>query len=53
MSHKGVVRLFPVWPREMDARFAQLHAWFALLISAELKNGMVSNVKIFSENGRP
>ena len=53
MSHKGVVRLFPVWPKEMDARFAQLRAWGAFLISAELKNGMVRNVEVFSEMGRP
>lgn len=53
MSHKGVVRLFPVWPREMDARFAQLRAWGAFLICAELKNGVVRNVEIFSEKGRP
>jgi hypothetical protein len=53
MSHKGVVRLFPVWPKEMDARFAQLRAWGAFLISAELKNGMVRNVEISSEKGRP
>jgi hypothetical protein len=52
MSHRGVVRLFPVWPKEMDARFAQLRAWGAFLISAELKNGMVRNVEIFSEKGR-
>ena len=53
MSHKGVVRLFPVWPREMDARFAQLRAWGAFLICAELKNGVVRNVEVFSEMGRP
>jgi hypothetical protein len=52
MSHRGVLRLYPVWPKEMDARFAQLRAWGAFLISAELKNGMVRNVEIFSEKGR-
>lgn len=52
MSHKGVLRLFSVWPREKDARFRNLRAWGAFLVSAELSGGEVGNVRIFSEMGR-
>ena len=51
-SHEGVIRLFPVWPRAQDARFGGLRAVGALLVSAELKAGLVSRVRIHSEKGR-
>jgi hypothetical protein len=51
-SHDGVIRLFPCWPREMDARFGTLRAVGAFLISAELRSGVVSGVNIISEKGR-
>lgn len=50
-SHDGVIRLFPCWPRKLDARFGTLRAVGAFLVSAELKNGDVSGVKIISEKG--
>lgn len=52
MSHKGVLRLFPSWPKEKDARFANLRAWGAFLVSAELKNEKIRYVEITSEQGR-
>lgn len=52
MSHKGVLRLFPVWPKDKDARFATLRARGAFLVSAELKDGVVRHVEIHSEKGR-
>ena len=52
MGHRGVLRLFPVWPREMDARFGRIRAVGAFLVSAELKGGVVGPVKIVSEQGR-
>jgi alpha-L-fucosidase 2 len=52
-SHEGVIRLFPCWPRGMDARFGTLRAVGAFLVSAELKNGVISGVTISSEKGRP
>ncbi len=52
-SHEGVLRLFPCWPRELDARFGTLRAVGAFLVSAELKSGVVSGVRISSEKGRP
>jgi hypothetical protein len=51
-SHEGVLRFFPVWPKDQDARFGTLRAVGAFLVSAELKNGVVTGVKIVSEKGR-
>jgi len=52
MGHQDLVRLFPVWPRNKDARFHQIRVQGAFLVSAELKNGQVEHVSIFSEQGR-
>jgi hypothetical protein len=51
-SHEGVIRFFPCWPKNLDARFGTLRAVGAFLVSAELKSGEVSGVKILSEKGR-
>jgi hypothetical protein len=51
-SHDGVLRLFPCWARDQDARFGGLRTVGAFLVSAEMKNGVVSEVKIVSEKGR-
>lgn len=53
MGHKGVVRLFPVWPRNKDARFTNLRVWGAFLVSSALQDGVVRQVTIHSEKGRP
>ena len=50
-SHEGVIRLFPCWPRDLDARFGTLRAKCAFLVSAELKSGCISGVKLTSETG--
>ncbi|MDI3319846.1 glycosyl hydrolase family 95 catalytic domain-containing protein [Pinibacter soli] len=52
-SHEGVIRFFPCWPQNFDARFGSLRAVGAFLVSAELKNGIVQNVAVLSEKGRP
>jgi hypothetical protein len=52
-SHEGVVRLFPCWPKNQDARFGNLRAVGAFLVSSELKNGVVTSLKIVSEKDRP
>jgi len=49
---ESVIRLFPVWPREQDARFRHLRTWGAFLVSSELKGGEVRFVSIVSERGR-
>jgi hypothetical protein len=51
-SHEDVLRLFPCWPKDQDARFGGLRTVGAFLVSAELKNGVVPGVKIVSEKGK-
>jgi hypothetical protein len=51
-SHQGVIRLFPDWPKDKDARFDKLRAYGAFLVSAEMKGGAVQNVRIVSERGQ-
>ena len=52
-SHEGELRFFPVWPKDQNARFGNLRAVGAFLVSAKLKNGIVTGVKIVGEKGRP
>ncbi|MDR2859630.1 MAG: hypothetical protein LBV64_04475, partial [Mediterranea sp.] len=52
MGHQNIVRLFPVWSRNKDASFHQIRVEGAFLVSAELKNGEVIDLSIFSEKGR-
>ncbi|OGV68851.1 MAG: hypothetical protein A3K19_01840 [Lentisphaerae bacterium RIFOXYB12_FULL_65_16] len=51
-SHEGFLRLFPVWPRTLAARFGRLRAAGAFLVSSELKNGAVQSLLIESEKGK-
>jgi hypothetical protein len=51
-SFSGVLRLFPVWPRDQDASFNSLRAYGAFLVSSKFKNGRVSDLTIVSEKGR-
>ena len=51
-SHEGVIRFFPCWPKDLDARFGALRANGAFLVSAELKGGTIGGVRIQSEKGR-
>jgi len=53
MGHQNVLRVFPVWPKNKDARFKDLRVWGAFLVSSELKDGKVQYVRIKSERGRP
>ena len=52
-GHQGIVRLFQGWPRNLDASFHQIRAEGAFLVSASLKDGVVGDVTIVSEKGRP
>lgn len=52
MGHKGVIRLFRVWPKTKDASFVNIRCWGAFLVSAEFKNGRIKSVVIISEKGR-
>jgi hypothetical protein len=51
-SHEKVLRFFPVWPKETDARFGNLRTVGAFLVSSALKDGRVRYVFIESEKGR-
>jgi len=50
-SVDGIIRLFPAWPREIDAEFMNLRAVGGFLISAKLQNGKVKQVGIQSTAG--
>ena len=52
-SHEGVIRFFPVWPRDQDARFGGLRAVGAFLVAAELREGVARGVSVRSERGGP
>jgi hypothetical protein len=52
-SHEGVLRFFPVWPKDKAARFRNLRAHGAFLVSAVKRNGELPDaVRIISEKGR-
>src|SRR5204862_3153468 len=53
MSVGNVFRLFQGFNKEQHAAFTNIRAWGAFLISAQLKNGVVSAFKIMSEKGKP
>jgi hypothetical protein len=50
-SHEGIIRLFPCWPPDRDARFVRLRARGAFLVSAERRHGEVCSVEIQSLAG--
>ena len=52
-SYEGVLRIFPNWNHTKDARFDQLRAYGAFLVSSRLQNGQVEYVQLISEKGRP
>lgn len=52
MGHKGVIRLFPVWPKTKNASFTNIRCWGAFLVTGSLKNGKVQPVTILSEKGK-
>lgn len=51
-SYEGRVRIFPNWNHKRDAKFNNLRAYGAFVISSSLKNGRVEYVKLQSEKGR-
>ncbi|MCX6928713.1 MAG: hypothetical protein NT154_36695 [Verrucomicrobia bacterium] len=51
-SYEDVLRLFPCWPKDQDARFGNLRAVGAFLVSADLQKGVVGGLRIASEKGR-
>jgi len=51
-GHEGFLRLFPVWPKHLPARFGNLRTPGAFLVSSELRKGQVQNILIESEKGK-
>jgi hypothetical protein len=50
-SWDGTIRLFPNWPKEKDARFQDLRAAGAFLVSTSLTGGRIGEIRIVSEAG--
>ena len=46
-----IIRVFPAWPRELDAKFANLSAQGGFLVGAEQKSGKVTRLEITSTVG--
>ncbi|MHC4638685.1 MAG: glycosyl hydrolase family 95 catalytic domain-containing protein [Planctomycetota bacterium] len=51
-SYSKIIRLFPTWPEDMPARFANLRAVGAFLVSSAYNRRQVQYVLIYSEKGR-
>jgi hypothetical protein len=47
----GIVRFFPAWPSDLDASFTNLRTEGGFLVSATMKQGKVSDIKIESTAG--
>ena len=50
-SYDGIIHVFPNWPMGADARFENLRAAGAFLVSAVLENSAVVSVSVHSEAG--
>jgi hypothetical protein len=51
-SYEGIIRLFPTWPVGENAKFYNLRAYGAFLVSSELKDKQIDYVQVISEKGR-
>ena len=52
-GYEGILRIFPVWDRDIDCEFENLRADGAFLVSSKMKSGQIEFVKIESERGMP
>jgi hypothetical protein len=50
-SNDNIIRVFPAWPADKDARFSSLRARGGFLVSAKMEKGIVHKLVIKSENG--
>jgi hypothetical protein len=50
-SENDTVRIFPNWPKNMNAKFTRLRAKGAFLVTAEQKDGKILQAQIASEKG--
>lgn len=51
-GHEGVIRVFPSWPTGKNAKFINLRAYGAFLVSSEMENDEVKYVEVVSEKGK-
>ncbi|SMO71915.1 glycosyl hydrolase family 95 catalytic domain-containing protein [Solitalea koreensis] len=51
MSNQNVLRVFAVWPKELNAGFSNIRCDGAFLVSSELKNKEVKYLRVVSEKG--
>ncbi|MDR2172421.1 MAG: hypothetical protein LBP59_19930 [Planctomycetaceae bacterium] len=52
-GRQNIIRLFPVWDKNKNAAFHQIRVEGAFLVSANLKNGNITDLSIYSEKGQP
>ena len=50
-SWDGALRIFPAWPKNLDARFESFRAEGAFLVSAAWSQGQVAELSVRSERG--
>jgi hypothetical protein len=50
-SWDGALRVFPAWPRNVEARFEDFRAQGAFLVTASWKQGQIGELRIHSEKG--
>jgi hypothetical protein len=52
-SFQGTLRVFANWPSGSDAKFGNLRAYGAFLVSSAIQSNAIPYVRIVSENGGP
>ena len=50
-SVDGVIRVFPAWPKQKEARFQRLRAQGGFLVSSSLADGKIDSIKVESTVG--
>ena len=50
-SFQGTLRIFPDWPMGSDAKFANLRAYGAFIVSSAIRSNVVQYVRVASESG--
>ncbi len=51
-SFEDIIRVFPAWPKGRNAKFENLRAYGAFLVSSEIKDDEVEYIRILSEKGK-
>jgi hypothetical protein len=52
-SFQGTMRIFPNWPSGSNAKFADLRAYGAFIVSSAIQSNAVQYVGVMSEDGGP